>query len=189
MAGRRNLHRGIGDGEGGAEVEETARVEGWEGEVCEVRAGTETKAHRDLFVGAAAPNRPWIVTLVALWGKEEYHMSTWKYAATKMVLTPKAVSIRRWSSVEFEAFVARVGGLINKFWSGAEEGGWEWEECEKIWRQVLWTGRAFWLEVGDEEEGRKEAKEGGKKKESEEVSFREGARMAQQMEDRSGHAS
>ncbi|OQN95396.1 hypothetical protein B0A48_18575 [Cryoendolithus antarcticus] len=162
MAGRRNLHRGIGDGEGGAEVEETARVEGWEGEVCEVRAGTETKAHRDLFVGAAAPNRPWIVTLVALWGKEEYHMSTWKYAATKMVLTPKA---------------------------GAEEGGWEWEECEKIWRQVLWTGRAFWLEVGDEEEGRKEAKEGGKKKESEEVSFREGARMAQQMEDRSGHAS
>ncbi|KAK6435504.1 hypothetical protein LTR95_008303 [Oleoguttula sp. CCFEE 5521] len=165
-------------------IEETARTEGWEGEVCDVRAGKETRAYQDLFAGAAAPNRPLIVALVALWGTEECYLRSWKYAATKMDLSLKAkekdvmqrVFIPNWSSGEFEAFVRRVGGLVNKFGVGLEEGGWEWEECEEVWRQVLWAEKAFWPDVQSEAgKGKKDVKEVGKKKDGKEVTFGEGS--------------
>lgn len=135
--------------------EETARVEGWESQICDVQASVQTRAYQDLFVGAAAPNRPLIVSLVALWATEECYLRSWKYAATKMDLSLKAkekdvmqrVFIPNWSSPEFEAFVRKVGGLVNKFGQGIEEGGWEWGECEEVWRQVVWAERGFWPEV------------------------------------------
>nr|OQO19846.1 hypothetical protein B0A51_11757 [Rachicladosporium sp. CCFEE 5018] len=161
-------------------IEETARAEGWEGDVVDVRAGKETRAYQDLFVGAAAPNRPLIVALVALWGTEECYLRSWKYAATKMDLSLKAkdkdvmqrVFIPNWSSGEFEAFVRRVGGLVNKFGAGIEEGGWEWEECEEVWRQVLWAEKAFWPDVGGDEEPKKDSK----KKANKEVTFGDGSK-------------
>lgn len=55
--------------------------------------------------------------------------------------------IPNWSSAEFEAFVRRIGGMVNKFGGYLEEGGYEWKECEGAWRQVLWAEREFWPKV------------------------------------------
>ena len=58
--------------------------------------------------------------------------------------------IPNWSSPEFEAFVRKIGGLVNKFGGYCEEGGWEWRECEVAFRQVLWAEREFWPNVEGE---------------------------------------
>jgi len=57
------------------------------------------------------------------------------------------VFVPNWSSPEFEAFVRRLGALVNRFGGFVEEGGWEWGECEAVWRQVVWAEREFWPKV------------------------------------------
>ena len=58
------------------------------------------------------------------------------------------VFIPNWSSGVFEAFVRRIGGLVNKYGGYYDEDSWEWKECETAWRQVLWAETHFWPDMG-----------------------------------------
>lgn len=135
--------------------EETAASEGWYEDICSATPTVQTRAYQDLFSGAASPARPLIVSLVVLWATEECYLRAWRHAWTKMDQGLKAkekdvmqrVFIPNWSSPEFEAFVRRLGALVNKFGAGLEEESWEWQECEEGWRQVLWAEKGFWPEV------------------------------------------
>jgi len=136
--------------------EETAEAEGWLEEICNAQPSVHTRAYQDLFAGAAAPAKPLIVGLAVLWATEECYLRAWKHAKSKMDQGLKAKEkdvmqrafIPNWSSPEFEAFVRRIGNLVNKF--GADrtgEDGWEWQECETAWRQVVWLEKEFWPDV------------------------------------------
>ncbi|KAK4548214.1 hypothetical protein LTR36_010083 [Oleoguttula mirabilis] len=139
--------------------EETADAEGWLDEICGVQPSVQTRTYQDLFAGAAAPARPLLVGLTVLWATEECYLRSWRHAHSKMDHGLKAkekdvmqrVFIPNWSSPEFEALVRRLGALVNKFASCYEEGGWEWQECETAWRQVLWAEKEFWPEVDGKE--------------------------------------
>ncbi|TKA22062.1 hypothetical protein B0A50_08442 [Salinomyces thailandicus] len=132
--------------------EETAETEGWLDDICEVRPSVQTKAYQNLFAGAASPDKPLLVGLTVLWATEECYLRSWKYAATKMDHGLKSkdkdvmqrVFIPNWSSPEFEALVRRLGALVNKFGQAYDEEGWEWQQCEDTWRQVVWAEKEFW---------------------------------------------
>ncbi|KAK0918836.1 hypothetical protein LTR57_011259 [Friedmanniomyces endolithicus] len=110
--------------------EETAAAEGWLDEVCDAQPNRHTRAYQDLFAGAAAAQKPLIVGLTVLWATEECYLRAWRHAK------------------KFEAFVRRIGALVNKFGSErAGEDGWEWQECEVAWRQTMWLEKEFWPDV------------------------------------------
>jgi thiaminase len=136
--------------------EETAEAEGWLDEISNASPSVQTRAYQDLFAGAASPSKPLLVGLTVLWATEECYLRSWRYSQSKMDqgLRPKDKDIMQrsfipnWSSPEFEAFVRRMGGLVNKFGTErAEEDSWEWQECETAWRQVVWLEKEFWPEV------------------------------------------
>jgi thiaminase len=135
--------------------EETAEEEGWLGDICGVLPTPQTRAYQDLFAGATAQGRPLVVGLTVLWATEECYLRAWKHANLKMDhgLKPKdkdvmqRVFIPNWSSPEFEAFVRRIGGVVNKFGQTYEEDSWEWQECEIAFKQVLWAEEQFWPKV------------------------------------------
>ncbi|KAK1054228.1 hypothetical protein LTR12_016793 [Friedmanniomyces endolithicus] len=136
--------------------EETAAAEGWLDEVCDAQPNRHTRAYQDLFAGAAAAQKPLIVGLTVLWATEECYLRAWRHAKSKMDSGLKVKEkdvmqrtfIPNWSSPEFEAFVRRIGALVNKFGSErAGEDGWEWQECEVAWRQTMWLEKEFWPDV------------------------------------------
>ncbi|CAK4031323.1 Hypothetical predicted protein [Lecanosticta acicola] len=143
--------------------EATAREEGWSAQICgdALQVERPTRCYRDLFAGSVAQGKPVIVGLVVLWATEECYLRSWKFAASRI---PKEggegarsgtagvmqrVFIPNWSSREFEAFVRKLRGLVNRMGNlwGVEEGDWVWRECEMAWRQVLWCEEEFWPEV------------------------------------------
>lgn len=125
--------------------EDTAQAEGWLDDICNVQPSVQTRAYQDLFAGATAQGRPLIVGLTVLWATEESYLRAWRYAWSRMDQGMKAKEknvmqrtfIPNWSSAEFEAFVRRIGGMVNKFGGYCEEGGYEWKECEIVFRQVV----------------------------------------------------
>lgn len=135
--------------------EDTAQAEGWLEDICDVQPNVHTRAYQDLFAGATAQGRPLIVGLTVLWATEECYLRAWRFAWSKMdqSLRPKnkdvmqRVFIPNWSSAEFEAFVRRIGGLVNKFGGQFEEEGWEWQEAEVAFRQVMFAEKNFWPKV------------------------------------------
>jgi len=136
--------------------EETAASEGWLEEISDVHPNVHTRAYQDLFAGAAAPQKPLIVGLAVLWATEECYLRAWTYAKSKIDLSLSSKEkdvmqrtfVPNWSSPEFQAFVRRIGGLLNKFGSErAEEDSWEWQECEHAFRQVLKVEKEFWPDV------------------------------------------
>lgn len=144
--------------------EDTAAAEGWLEHICsdDVQPSLQTRAYQDLFAGATAQGRPLIVGLTVLWATEECYLRSWRFARTRMDQGLKAKErdvmqrtfIPNWSSPEFEALVRRIGGLVNRFGGFYEEGGFEWGECERAWRQVVWCEREFWPGVDGVEGGR-----------------------------------
>lgn len=139
--------------------EETAAAEEWLEDICDAPPSVQTRAYQDLFAGATAQGRPLVVGLVVLWATEECYLRAWRFAWSKMDqgLKPKEKDVMQrtfipnWSSPEFEAFVRRIGNLVNKFGNERiEQDGWEWQECELAWRQVLWAEKEFWPEVKGE---------------------------------------
>lgn len=142
--------------------EDTAKAEEWYDEICAVQMERQTRAYQDLFAGATAQGRPLVVGLTVLWATEECYLRAWRFAWGQMPEeTKKAVQdgeegagdvmqrtfIPNWSSAEFEAFVRRIGGLVNRFGGYYDKESWEWGECERAWRQVLWAEREFWPTV------------------------------------------
>lgn len=137
--------------------EEIAQAEGFQEEICEVECGRATRCYQDLFAGSVSQGRPLIVGLVVLWGTEECYLRAWRFARTQCDdvanLGDKGdgdvmqkVLIPNWTSPEFEAFVRRLGGLVNTLCNewGVEEGGFVWKECEAAWKQVIWVEGEFW---------------------------------------------
>jgi len=135
--------------------EQTAAAEGWLEEICAAQPTVQTRAYQDLFAGATANGRSLLVGLTVLWATEESYLRAWRFAWSKMDqgLSAKEkdvmqrVFIPNWSSAEFEAFVRKIGALVNKFGNAVEEGGPEWVECEVAWKQVLWAEQEFWPKV------------------------------------------
>ena len=142
--------------------EDTAHAEGWLEDICGVQPSVQTRAYQDLFAGATAQGRPLIVGLTVLWATEECYLRAWRHAWSKMDQGMKAKEkdvmqrtfIPNWSSAEFEAFVRRIGGMVNKFGGYYEEDSYEWKECEVAFRQVLWAEKEFWPTVEGEEHDR-----------------------------------
>ena len=138
--------------------EDTASAENWLEDICSVQPSVQTRAYQDLFHGATAGGRPLVVGLTVLWATEECYLRSWRYSWSRMDRGMKArekdvmqrTFIPNWSSPEFEAFVRKIGGLVNKFGGYCEERGWEWRECEVAFRQVLWVEREFWPKVEGE---------------------------------------
>ncbi|KAK4499556.1 hypothetical protein PRZ48_010073 [Zasmidium cellare] len=153
--------------------EEAAAAEGFLEEICSAEAtvpARSTRSYQDLFAGSLAQGRPLIVGLTVLWATEECYLRAWRHAWSKMdqSLRPKdrdvmqRVFVPNWSSPEFEAFVRRLGGLVNKMaieW-GVEEDGWVWKECEAAFRQVLWVEADFWPNVDEDGHEVKEGQSG-----------------------------
>lgn len=147
--------------------ERTAREEGWLDGISDVKTQRETRAYMDLFAGATARGRPLVVGLVVLWATEEIYLRSWRYAWERLRVRRQAaedkgkeeeekgkekdvmerVFIPNWSSPAFEAFVRRLGGLVNRFGGCYDPGSWEWRECEEVWAQVLWAEREFWPKI------------------------------------------
>ncbi|WPG99877.1 Hypothetical protein R9X50_00269700 [Acrodontium crateriforme] len=137
--------------------EDTAAHEGWLDAICNIPPTVPTRAYQDLFAGATTSSRPLVVGLTVLWATEECYLRSWRYAWSNMDFGLKArdkdvmqrVFIPNWSSGEFEAFVRRIGAVLNKFGSALDEGGEEWIECEAAYRQVLWAEKAFWPKMDE----------------------------------------
>ena len=135
--------------------EQTAAAEGWLDEICNARPTVQTRAYQDLFAGATAQGRSTLIGLTILWATEESYLRAWRFAWSKMDQGVPAkqkdvmqrVFIPNWSSAEFEAFVRKIGALVNKFGATVEEDGEEWAECEVAFRQVLWAEKEFWPKV------------------------------------------
>ena len=140
--------------------EEIAEKEGFKEDICNdsVECGRATRCYQDLFAGSVSFGRPLIVGLVVLWGTEECYLRSWKFAKSHCAENGEGgkgegdvmqrVLIPNWTSPEFEAFVRRLGGLVNKLCNewGVEEGGFVWKECENAWKQVVWCEGEFWPE-------------------------------------------
>lgn len=139
--------------------EDTARKEGFLGEICEgVEEGRVTRCYGDLFAGAVGAGRGILGGLVVLWATEECYLRAWK-GAREMVVSyleganeeeegdvMQRVFIPNWSSQEFEQFVGTLRGLVDELAveMGVLEGSWEMRECEAAWKQVLWCEEMFW---------------------------------------------
>ncbi|USW54348.1 Putative thiaminase-2/PQQC, hem oxygenase-like, multi-helical [Septoria linicola] len=135
--------------------EQVAEDEGFKDEICDVECERATRCYQDLFAGSVAQGRPVIVGLVVLWATEECYLRSWKFAKEHLKFEGEGEAdvmqktfIPNWTSPEFEAFVRRLGGLVNKMCNewGVEEGGWVWKECEAAWKQVVWVEGEFWPE-------------------------------------------
>lgn len=135
--------------------EDTAKAEGWLEDICNVEPSVQTRAYQDLFAGATARGKPIIVGLTVLWATEECYLRAWRYAWSRVDKSKPSKEkdvmqrtfIPNWSSAQFEAFVRRIGGMVNKFGLYYEQDSFEWKECERAFKQVLWAEREFWPKV------------------------------------------
>lgn len=138
--------------------ESTAKEQGWLDHICAATPDRPTRAYQDLFAGATAQGRPLPVALVVLWATEACYLRAWRYAkrcaeressgtsdAKQGVMT--TTFIPAWTSNDFEAFVRRIGDLVDEYGDQTDGDGLVWRECEVAFRQVLWAEQQFWPEV------------------------------------------
>ena len=115
----------------------------------------ETRAYKDMFAGAGAPNQSILVGMTALWATEKCYFEAWKYALSYKDEVPEekrqhvmhTTLIPNWTCAEFEEFVVSIGDLLDELAESVPEGSKEWVKCEEIWRQVLWAEEQFWPSV------------------------------------------
>ncbi|KAJ6093216.1 hypothetical protein N7486_008505 [Penicillium sp. IBT 16267x] len=122
-----------------------------------------TRAYIDMFMSAGSAGVPIIEGMTVLWATEVCYLRAWKYAAAflKARIEKEDGSesvdadggalrekfIPNWSSDEFEAFVDRIGEVLNVLASqckGAEEIEMTRNKCLEWWRQVVWLEERFW---------------------------------------------
>jgi thiaminase len=111
-------------------------------------ASRETRAYADVFAGAARAAAGLLEGMTVLWATEKCYLEAWKYARDLESGEKNAghvlrrILIPNWTSVEFEEFVDRIGGLVDELGERANEE--EWAVAERAWRQVLWAEEKFW---------------------------------------------
>jgi thiaminase/transcriptional activator TenA len=84
------------------------------------------------FLIRCAYTRPYAVLLAMLFGVEASYLAAWSALAPS---SPYAEFIERWSSVEFAAYVAALGGLADQH---------PHEEAQQYFNEVLVHERGFW---------------------------------------------
>lgn len=136
-----------------------------------------TQSYTDLFIASSAsPTASLLEGLVVLYATEFCYLRAWRHA--EAVLSERlrggggegggggedadGGALRRlipnWASGEFEAFVERIGEVVDLVAEGeipsASFGGGGGEDvddmlgrCEKWWRQVVWLEERFWPDV------------------------------------------
>ena len=110
--------------------EDSAKAEGWFEDIAAVSMSRQTRAYQDLFAGATAQGRPLVVGLTVLWATEECYLRAWRHAWAQMPEDVKTAVqkgeegvgdvmqrtfIPHRSSAEFDAFVRRIGGVLNRY--------------------------------------------------------------------------
>lgn len=121
-----------------------------------------TRAYIDMFMSSGSSGVSLIEGLAVLWATEVCYLRAWKYAASFLeqrggeakddtdggALREKFIP--NWSSPEFEAFVDRIGDLLDEM-AGQIKGVEEEEamrgRCLEWWRQVVWLEERFWPQM------------------------------------------
>lgn len=120
-----------------------------------------TQAYIDMFMSAGSAATSLLEGMVVLWATEACYLQAWRYAAScgasrKATAGPEQDAdggalrtrfIPNWTSPEFEAFVQRIGDVVDEL-AGQIKGAEEREElmgrCVQWWRQVVWLEERFW---------------------------------------------
>ncbi|EAW09767.1 putative transcription regulator PAB1642 [Aspergillus clavatus NRRL 1] len=122
-----------------------------------------TQAYVDMFMSAGGAGVSVLEGMVVLWATEVCYLQAWRYAAsfgaaggagagTRPEDDADGGALRRrfipnWTSAEFEAFVTRIGDVVDDLAAevkGAEEREALLGRCVQWWRQVLWLEERFW---------------------------------------------
>lgn len=120
-----------------------------------------TQAYIDMFMSAGSAGASLLEGLVVLWATEACYLQAWRFAAScgasmKGRLGPEQDAdggalrtrfIPNWTSPEFEAFVRRIGDVVDELAGqikGAEERENVMGRCVQWWRQVVWLEERFW---------------------------------------------
>lgn len=157
----------------GPQFDESGRGEaGPAGAVNGERCGTiffcasrTTRAYIDMFMSAGSGGVSVLEGLAVLWATEVCYLRSWRFAAKCMgedgekdfktdadggALREKFIG--NWSSGEFEAFVNRIGEVVDEM-SGQIKGAEESEimrgRCLEWWRQIVWLEENFWPTVAE----------------------------------------
>ncbi|KAF4211113.1 hypothetical protein CNMCM8980_004661 [Aspergillus fumigatiaffinis] len=120
-----------------------------------------TQAYIDMFMSAGSAATSLLEGMVVLWATEACYLQAWRFAAScgasrKSTAGPEqdadggALRMRfipNWTSPEFEAFVRRIGDVVDELAGqikGAEERENLMGRCVQWWRQVVWLEERFW---------------------------------------------
>ncbi|KAL3464385.1 hypothetical protein BJX64DRAFT_254879 [Aspergillus heterothallicus] len=125
-----------------------------------------TQSYIDMFMSASSPGTSLLEGLVVLWATEICYLRAWRFAASYREESSDVSNktdgsedadggalrtrfIPNWSSPEFEAFVDKIGDVLDEF--AGEELGKLGEDavarCERWWTQVVWLEERFWPDV------------------------------------------
>jgi thiaminase len=120
-----------------------------------------TQAYIDMFMSAGSAATSLLEGMVVLWATEACYLQAWRFAAScgasrKSTAGPEQDAdggalrtrfIPNWTSPEFEAFVRRIGDVVDELAGqikGAEERENLMGRCVQWWRQVVWLEERFW---------------------------------------------
>jgi thiaminase len=119
-----------------------------------------THSYIDLFMSASSPATSLLEGMVVLWATEICYLRAWQYARTTSATSPtKEVEedadggalrkhfIPNWTSAEFEAFVVRIGDVVDEMAEGCENREDVLGRCAVWWRQILYLEGRFWPDV------------------------------------------
>ncbi|KAL3453694.1 hypothetical protein BJX65DRAFT_264700 [Aspergillus insuetus] len=123
-----------------------------------------TQSYIDMFMSASGPGTSLLEGLVVLWATETCYLRAWRFAASFQEGSAKQDAsadadggalrtrfIPNWSSKEFEAFVDRIGIVLDEFAEGelGKLGEDALARCERWWGQVVWLEERFWPDVSE----------------------------------------
>ncbi|KAL2813145.1 hypothetical protein BJX63DRAFT_232085 [Aspergillus granulosus] len=150
----------------GLDLNAPPAVEGAAGEEAGMAFGAApiTQSYIDMFMSASSPGTSLLEGLLVLWATEVCYLRAWRFAASGREESMGAKGdgsedadggalrtrfIPNWSSPEFEAFVDKIGKVLDEF--AAEEleklGEDALAKCERWWGQVVWLEERFWPNV------------------------------------------
>lgn len=129
-------------------------------------ASRTTKAYIDMFMSAGSSGVSILEGLAVLWATEVCYLRAWRFAARCMREEHGAEGkdysgdadggalrgqfIDNWSSAEFEAFVTKIGNVLDEMAGqikGAEEAEVMRTRCLEWWRQIVWLEERFWPDL------------------------------------------
>ena len=119
-----------------------------------------THSYIDLFMSASSPATSLLEGMVVLWATEICYLRAWQYASATSTSSANQTRVEKdadggalrkhfipnWTSAEFEAFVVRIGDVVDEM-AGCENREDVLGRCAVWWRQVLYLEGRFWPDV------------------------------------------